>query len=68
MLDIDDNDRKTISNIVKGTEHVLDHNELFEKLFEHYLPIMPYGTAKARTGCPGEFIHNELRNSFEKHL
>lgn len=34
--------------------------ELYDKLFNIYLPEMPYGTAKARTGDPYEFIYTEL--------
>jgi hypothetical protein len=33
-----------------------DHHALFEKLFEYYLPDMPYGTAKARDGDPDVWI------------
>ena len=39
----------------------------FEKLFEYFAfgygpVVMPYGTAKARTGCPDEWILDYLEN------
>lgn len=34
--------------------------ELFEILFQHYEPEMPYGTAKARTGDPYEWIRRRI--------
>ena len=39
-----------------------DHDELYEKLFEHYSGSgeMPYGTMKARTGDPWNWITDQL--------
>lgn len=37
----------------------IDH-ELYSRLFEYFLPDMPYGTAKARTGDPHQFICDHL--------
>ncbi len=34
--------------------------DIMEKLMQFYMPMMPYGTAKARTGDPYEFIATEL--------
>jgi len=42
---------------VKGEKDLmLECDELWEKMYEYYLPDMPYGTAKARTGDPVDFI------------
>ena len=35
-------------------------DELFTALYEHWLSEMPYGTAKARTGDPYEWIGERL--------
>ncbi len=35
---------------------VLDCPGVWDKLYEYYLPDMPYGTAKARTGDPVTFV------------
>ena len=45
---------------------VLDHDdldsELQDRLFEYFLPSMPYGTAKARTGDPVQFVIDNLHS------
>src|SRR4051812_43569484 len=40
----------------QGIEDALDHVQCYYELYEHYVCDMPYGTAKARTGCPMNFI------------
>ena len=37
-----------------------DTTELYEKLYEHYVDEMPYGTAKARTGDPAQWLFELL--------
>ncbi len=32
----------------------------YDKLFDFYMPEMPYGVAKARTGDPDQWILNQL--------
>jgi len=34
--------------------------EIFDLLYEYYLPEMPYGIAKARTGDPYEWIYGRI--------
>lgn len=38
--------------------------ELFEELYEFWLTEMPYGTAKARTGDPDQWIFDRLCQEF----
>ena len=40
-------------------------NELWDALFDYYSPDMPYGTAKARTGDPIEWVFNRLSDDLE---
>jgi hypothetical protein len=37
-------------------------DEQYEKLFEIYVQEMPYGTAKARTGDPTEWIQKRIED------
>ena len=39
----------------------LDDPILMEDLYNHFQEDMPYGTQKARTGDPDEFIYNAVR-------
>jgi hypothetical protein len=55
-------------NLMKSVEGgMMDYddlpNELQDKLFEHFLPEMPYGTAKARTGDPIQFILDHINEA-----
>jgi len=34
--------------------------DLHDKIYEWYLPEMPYGTAKARDGDPDQWIYDHL--------
>lgn len=48
--------------IAKGEQDIFDHDEVYEKLFMHYCDTgeMPYGTMKARTGDPFNWITDKL--------
>ena len=40
----------------------LDDEVLMQDLYTHFQEQMPYGTQKARTGDPDEFIYDALEN------
>ena len=40
----------------------LDDEKLMLDLYMHFQEDMPYGTQKARTGDPDEFIYDALQN------
>ena len=40
----------------------LDGEELMQDLYTHFQEQMPYGTQKARTGDPDEFIYDALED------
>ena len=40
----------------------LDDEKLMLDLFMHFQEEMPYGTQKARTGDPDEYIYNKLED------
>ena len=40
----------------------LDDTILMQDLYEHFQEDMPYGTQKARTGDPDEFIYDALQD------
>ena len=40
----------------------LDDPILMQDFYEHFQEDMPYGTQKARTGDPDEFIYDALEN------
>lgn len=50
--------------VADGHADLMDSDVLFQKLFEHYQDEMPYGTQKARTGDPYEWITNKLEQEF----
>lgn len=41
-------------------EQALDHPECNFELYQHYVSEMPYGTAKARTGDPNEWMAERM--------
>lgn len=47
-------------------EGTLDDGDLYEALYEHWLHEMPYGTAKARDGDPGEWIAERLEKELQR--
>jgi len=40
----------------------IDDTILMEDLYKHFQEEMPYGTQKARTGDPDEYIYNKLED------
>ena len=40
----------------------IDDTILMQDLYEHFQEDMPYGTQKARTGDPDEFIYDALQD------
>ena len=40
----------------------LDDSDLMFALYKHFQEEMPYGTQKARTGDPDEYIYDKLEN------
>ena len=40
----------------------IDDTILMQDLYEHFQEDMPYGTQKARTGDPDEFIYDKLED------
>lgn len=47
-----------VRKIVDNPE-LLD-GDVYQQLYDYYLPEMPYGTAKARDGDPDQWIFNAL--------
>lgn len=61
----------TLNDLMDGAgpdfhEVLGEHDGLWEDLYNLYCNAgeMPYGTAKARTGCPDEWITNRLEGIF----
>lgn len=48
-------------NVTKNNyEKMLDNQDFFEYCYEYWMDEMPYGTAKARTGDPGQWLFDKL--------
>jgi len=47
---------KELIRCVEGELELHECPELYDKLYEYYVDDMPYGTAKARTGDPYDWI------------
>lgn len=47
-------------NIAFGHVEFEYGSEIFYKLYDYYLPVMPYGIAKAREGDPADWIFERL--------
>lgn len=47
---------------VEGKLELIDCPELYDKLYEYYVNDMPYGTAKARTGDPYDWILDHVED------
>lgn len=48
---------KDLIACVNGEKDImLNCPELWDKMYDYYAPDMPYGTAKARTGDPVNFV------------
>jgi hypothetical protein len=60
-----DKQTKEIINYVKGKVEPEDMNiETWELLYNHFSNEMPYGTQKARTGDPYQWIANKMNSMF----
>ena len=51
---------KDVDLFIEGEQLIYLSKEFQYALYEYYAPDMPYGTAKARTGDPDEFIEEHL--------
>ena len=49
-------------NVLNKDIEDLDDTILMQDLYEHFQEDMPYGTQKARTGDPDEFIYDALED------
>jgi len=54
-----------LRKVLDGNAELMDFNDLYEKLFDYFMSEMPYGTAKARTGDPDQWIVNRLQGGVE---
>lgn len=50
-----------LRQVIDDKAELMDFNDLYEKLFDYFMSEMPYGTAKARTGDPDQWIVDRLR-------
>ena len=58
-----------VNELVLHTENGDDLSpDLDEKMYNHFMEEMPYGTAKARTGDPHEWIFNRLEQMGEDEI
>jgi len=66
---LDDFDMRDLHSVLSGRTELMDHTDLYGKLFRYYMDTgaMPYGTAKARTGDPDIWITNQINYDL-KHL
>lgn len=58
----------TAKRIANGKAEIDNHLDLYNKLFDYYVfetDEMPYGTAKARTGDPMDWITDQIVREFE---
>jgi len=53
--------KSVFDSVLSGDSDITDHAELMNDLYDHYVYEMPYGTAKARTGDPTEWILERLQ-------
>ena len=53
--------KEAFDKVVSGDSDIADHTELMNDLYDYYLYDMPYGTAKARTGDPTEWILKRIQ-------
>ena len=52
----DEEIKQLVSSILGEKDIMLDFPKLWEKMYDYYSTDMPYGTAKARTGDPVEYV------------
>ena len=63
MVSFSKDETKLLKSVDAGTLDYDDlDSELQDRVFEYFLPSMPYGTAKARTGDPVQFILDNLNS------
>ena len=55
-----DEEKQALFAVMSGKMDIMDDKGLWEKLYGFYWTEMPYGTAKARTGDPSEWIYDHL--------
>ena len=53
-------ERLQLARVLDGRGDLMGTGELYTKLYNYFVGEMPYGTAKARTGDPDEWIINRL--------
>lgn len=63
---LEDND-PMIQKII-GWLHNDDDEKVDEFMMDHYLDEMPYGTQKARTGDPKNWIADHVSHIFHKYM
>lgn len=59
-LQFSDKEMSDLILVAKGKADIDDFPNMFESLYGYYMSEMPYGTAKARDGCPYEWISEKL--------
>ena len=55
---------REVKSILDDESELEDHMDLHEKLFDYFSDEMPYGTQKARTGDPFNWIFDKLDSLF----
>ena len=61
-------DQETSLRIAKWIAGNIDDVEVESILYDHYFDDMPYGTKKARTGDPMNWISDRVSQDFKKEL
>jgi hypothetical protein len=61
-------DRETSERIAKWISGNSDDDAVEEILYQYYFDEMPYGTQKARTGDPLNWISDRVSHDFKKEL
>jgi hypothetical protein len=54
-----------VKDIVAGKKEIDDYDDLYQKLYGYWQDEMPYGTQKARSGDPYEWIFQKLDSILE---
>jgi len=62
---LDDEEQTNLIRWIFGDIDLYEAGELSYKLFEFYQEDMPYGTQKARTGDPDEWIFAQIESELE---
>jgi hypothetical protein len=56
-------DLSQLRKFYEGEVDILDDDQLYSALYERLVDQMPYGTAKARTGDPTQWIFDWVHKS-----